>query len=87
MVSDLRCSVCGEEYHGFREHKCSKIACEKCRVREATMVWTGDSGILGFAHGMGQNWCEYCVVKEQLKHAKEMASKIPELEKRLEELE
>lgn len=62
------------------------MLCENCNQREGTEKWVGDMGFLAITHGMYSMWCKLCVVSAQLEHAKEAASKIPELEKQLEEL-
>lgn len=72
------CNSCGSKVK-------EAITCQKCGEREATQIWC-DSGVFGWAHGMGQNWCEICVLETQLEHAKERAAAIPEMEKKLEEL-
>ena len=61
------------------------MTCEKCQQREATHTWC-DDGVLGFVHGVSSQWCERCVVQEQLIHARTMAERVVELEKRLFEL-
>jgi hypothetical protein len=35
---------------------------------------------------MYERWCEICILEAQLEYARERATKIPEMEKRLEEL-
>ena len=67
--------------------KPSPIMCENCGEREATMTWLEEGGTLGLVHGMGQNWCELCCVREQLLHAEKQIARLPELKKRLKELE
>ena len=58
------------------------IKCANCQTRPATEIWC-DSGVIGYIHGMGQNWCKRCVIEEQLKHAEKMASQIPILKAEL----
>lgn len=60
--------------------------CQKCGQRQATQVWIGEGGTLAFVHGQYQLWCDLCVVQVQLEYARESAKRIPELEKKLEEL-
>lgn len=60
------------------------VMCENCGNREATLVWSNSS--MGYVHGMYESWCEICCVEEQLKFAKKQANRIPELEKKLKEL-
>jgi hypothetical protein len=62
------------------------IMCENCGKRKATQIWVGEGGTLSFVHGGGQNWCERCCVETQLKHAEEVATRIPELKEKLKEL-
>lgn len=58
--------------------------CRKCKKRQATIYWT--DGVLSFAHGAYTEYCKICAVTEQLEHAKERASKVPELEAELKNL-
>lgn len=60
-----------------------KNPCERCGVNEATQKF-GDA--LAFTHGGGANYCERCVVDEQVIHARERAAELYGLEKRLVEL-
>lgn len=90
------CKECGSSmfYYGAGEWGCSKcsykhkekIICQHCGKREATTIWVAEGGVLAWTHGGGQDWCQVCVIEAQLEHARKMASKIPELEKELEEL-
>jgi hypothetical protein len=63
-----------------------KGPCRNCGVREASTWWVGDSGTLGFVHGMGQPWCERCCVEKQIEHAEEVAKKLPKLRLDLERM-
>lgn len=56
--------------------------CSTCNTRPATCWWT-DGGALALVHGMATPICERCALEAQLAHAREMATKIPELEARL----
>lgn len=58
------------------------MMCQRCNERPGTETWC-DSGVLGFVHGMSAQWCERCVVEEQLAHARKAAARIPELEAEL----
>jgi len=60
-----------------------KDICQNCHKHKATLKWVGDSGGLALAHGFHEDWCECCSLKAQLEHAREMAAKIPGLEKEL----
>lgn len=57
--------------------------CVNCWVRPATIVWIGDGGALAYIHGGGQPWCERCALVAQISYAREMATKIIDLEQRL----
>ena len=61
------------------------MKCQKCGNREGTEIWC-EYGVLGWTHGMGQHWCEICVLEEQLEFARKAVERIPEMTKRLEEL-
>lgn len=54
--------------------------CQRCRQRPSAVAW-GDP--LAQAHGFYQWWCEVCALSEQLKHAREQAKRIPDLQRRL----
>jgi len=60
--------------------------CQNCHKRKATTNWVGEGGVLDFAHGAYQRWCDYCSVEAQLKYAKKQAKQIPVLERRMERL-
>jgi len=38
---------------------------------------------MSFIHGMSQQWCKYCVIKEQLDFARKQAERVPQLEEEL----
>ncbi len=57
--------------------------CQNCKKHQASLDWVGDGGALALAHGFKVRWCECCAVKEQLKHARERAAAIPDLEEEL----
>ncbi len=59
--------------------------CQNCGQRPATENWTGDGGSLAFVHGFYQRWCKLCCVRKSLECAIEVASRIPDLKKQLEE--
>ena len=61
--------------------------CDRCDERPATGMWTGDEGAMAAIHGSLWWWCERCMVEAQLVRARERAAAIPELERRLAELE
>ena len=42
--------------------------CENCRAREATVLWVGDGGVLGWVHGAYECWCSICALEKQLAH-------------------
>ena len=60
--------------------------CERCGTRPASQWWVGEGGALAFVHGQYATWCERCCVEEQLRHARDAATHIEELEARLQEL-
>lgn len=60
--------------------------CDNCHQRPATAWWC-PSGTIGFVHGFAAAWCQVCVVTEQLRHARDMAARIPELEQELQRLQ
>lgn len=53
--------------------------CVNCGKPKATSWWSG-TGVLAAIHGMAVPWCDLCIVREQLKHARERAAAIPALE-------
>ena len=56
------------------------VKCANCGTREGTLRW-GDA--LALTHGGGAMWCEVCAITVQLRHARERAARIPEMEARL----
>jgi hypothetical protein len=60
--------------------------CWRCGAVGPTITWVGESGVVGFIHGMSEQYCERCVVTLQLDYARDLAVKIPALETRLAEL-
>jgi hypothetical protein len=58
--------------------------CVNCNKRPAAVWWC--DGAMDFIHFGGLAWCDYCTVEAQLKHARERAAAIPDLEKRLADL-
>jgi hypothetical protein len=83
-----RYQCCDEYCPGSKDvtHDGDPIMCQNCGKQEATITWIGEGGSLAYVHGMGQEWCELCCVKEQLTYAAEQAARIPELKRRLKEL-
>ena len=63
------------------------VECQNCHKRPGTLSWVGEGGSLAMVHGMSVLWCEFCVLSAQIKYAKDLAKGIPELEKKLRELE
>jgi hypothetical protein len=57
--------------------------CANCGIRQATLNWVGEGGVLAYAHGLASRWCERCVVAAQLEHARKLAASIPDLAVRL----
>lgn len=61
--------------------------CPNCEKREPTIEFLPDSGgVMEWAHGGSQLWCEPCVVETQLKHARECTKTVPKLEQKLAKL-
>lgn len=75
------CIVCETEHP--RGECPLKGMCVFCKAVPATLH-LGD--LLSFTHGGVLNCCELCAAEKQLEHARERASKIPELEDRVVEL-
>lgn len=48
--------------------------CPNCETRKPTVTFIANGGIMDWIHGGGEQWCELCVVKVQLKSAKESKS-------------
>jgi hypothetical protein len=78
--------MCADELCPNHE-KLEPIMCANCGKRPGVNDWVGEGGIFGWVHGMSQKWCEICCVREQLRHATELATRIPALKKELERLE
>jgi len=82
------CPPCVEaEHKRIVDAMTPKGNCENCNTRPATLWWVGEGGAMAWAHGGGVPWCQHCSVTEQLKHARDMAAKIPELEEKLKSLQ
>lgn len=58
--------------------------CAKCTTRKAT-TWFSVDGTSA-SRGYSSPYCEVCVLKEQIAHARERAEELPKLEHRLAEL-
>lgn len=61
--------------------------CANCNLRAASLWWVGEGSTLALAHGMASPWCERCSLEAQLKHCREQAARLPELELRLARLD
>lgn len=57
--------------------------CEKCRRHVATVNFSESGSWLDCSHANWQYWCECCVLKAQVKHARDAARRLPGLEKSL----
>ncbi len=55
--------------HDDFEKELPKDLCQHCRERKATINWVGKGGMMDYIHGGYERWCEFCVLKEQLKYA------------------
>ena len=58
--------------------------CTSCKKRKATQ-WFAVDGTAA-ARGYSSPRCDICVLEEQIKHARERAAQLPELERKLAEL-
>ena len=72
---------------GFDAFRKPSGPCQQCGLREATQLWLDNGSVLELAHGAGAFWCERCCVEAQLAHCRESASRIPDLEGKLERLD
>jgi hypothetical protein len=63
------------------------MKCENCNKREATTRWYNKDGALAISRGFYKNWCEFCVVEKQLAYVTEQAGRIPELARKLTNLQ
>lgn len=65
--------------------------CAKCNEREGTLRFIEDPGNVSMAISHFPNsipwWCKLCAVRAKLAYATQEASRIPELEQELKELE
>ena len=59
--------------------------CQKCQQRPATTFWAPD-GIMGAIHGMKANWCQHCVLVEQIAFCQQQIERLPKLERELTDL-
>jgi hypothetical protein len=59
-----------------------KKPCENCGSRLGTEIWS-PGGTIAYVHGMFSLWCTVCVLEAQLKHAREQAALIPDLQAKL----
>lgn len=55
--------------------------CANCQKRPATRLRAADA--TAAAHGWFEMWCDTCVLRKQLAHAKAAAERIPGLEAEL----
>lgn len=61
---------------------------DKCEVQgcnhDATDIWVGDGGPLAITRSYMQfKWCDCCITKKQLEHAKKQVLRIAALEAKL----
>lgn len=61
--------------------------CANCGKHKATTHWVRTGGILDLVHGAYEDWCECCCLKFQLEYAKERAAAIPDIERKLAEVQ
>jgi len=62
------------------------IICEHCHKRKGTVRWVGDTGVMGWIHGMSQWWCKRCVLEAQIKYAEEHKDDLKNLQAELKKL-
>lgn len=61
--------------------------CQNCEQRPATTAFSKHGSALDFNHGFYDWWCERCILVASLEYAAEQADRIPELRRRLLELD
>jgi uncharacterized membrane protein YfbV (UPF0208 family) len=61
--------------------------CSKCSLPDATIKWVGRGSMTDLVHGFWKWYCELCAAKESLEYAEEQATRIPELQAKVKELE
>ncbi len=54
--------------------------CRRCQKRPATNIWVGEGGVMSWAHGGGEPWCDLCITEEQLVYAWQILENLPALE-------
>ncbi len=45
--------------------------------------WVGEGGTMAYVHGAYTYWCNCCILKAQVKYARQSARQLPRLEKKL----
>jgi hypothetical protein len=60
--------------------------CRNCNERAAIGKWVGNGSVMDLVHGNYTYWCEPCMLRAQIEHAREAAERLPELEARLAKL-
>lgn len=75
-----------KEASGFDTADVKTLDCANCKTRKAFGWWVGDGGTMALIRGYKAPWCEHCTVTAQLQHARERAAEVPNLERRLAEL-
>jgi len=63
------------------------MKCANCDKHEGTETWIDHGSTLDLIHGLYEKWCKCCCIKVQLEYAKERAAAIPDLEKKLSEIQ
>lgn len=60
-------------------------ACDNCHKNKGTVRWCGNTDAVSAMRNMSSlpTWCDHCATTEQLKYAKELSNRIPELEKKI----
>lgn len=62
----------------FQDPIPEKTICSKCKERIAKVIWS--EGVMAAIHGAYTYYCLLCSLREQLKHAREQAAKVIDLE-------
>lgn len=61
--------------------------CDKCGKRPATERWVGEGGTIGYVHGAYAWWCLRCCLVAQIEYAEGCAVRLPDLRRKLRELD
>lgn len=88
MLASVRCMRVVRTFVPLEAIPMSDDICTNCKSRRASVNWVGSGGgVLDYVHGNYTRWCEFCAVTTQVAHCRDAASRLPELEARLADLE